>query len=227
MAAGPEPPLREQASRILRAAIEAADARAAVRRALKIEGNNLRIDDTAIDLGSVRRIHLIGAGKAACAMALGARDVLGDRLDGGTITTKHGHARSVPAIDVWEAGHPLPDANGMAGAVEALHTARAAGPDDVLLCLLSGGASALWPAPPPGIALGDLQRVTDALLRAGAPIGELNAVRKHLSRISGGQLARAAAPARVLTLAVSDVVDSPPDVVGGGPPRAPPTTGAG
>ncbi|MBA4159344.1 MAG: glycerate-2-kinase family protein, partial [Gemmatimonadetes bacterium] len=208
---------RDTAARILRAALDAVEPRRAVRRALKLEGDLLRTAGETIDLAEIERVLLVGAGKAAPGMALGALDVLGDRVRAGTITTKDGHEQDVPGIDVWEAAHPIPDTRGLAGASEALHLCRGAGARDLVLCLLSGGASALWPAPPPGVALGDLQRITDALLRAGSPIGEVNAVRKHLSRLSGGQLARAASPARLLTLVVSDVVGSPLDVIASGP----------
>jgi glycerate 2-kinase len=118
----------------------------------------------------------------------------------------------------------VPDTRGLAGAVDALRVARSAGPRDVVLCLLSGGASALWPCPPDGVGLTDLRALTDRLLRAGAPIGDLNAVRKHLSRIAGGRLAKAAYPARVVTLAVSDVVGDAPDVIASGPTVPDPTT---
>jgi glycerate 2-kinase len=216
---------RDAAHRILTAALAAVDAGDAVRRALRLNGDALTIaDEERIDLGDIDRIWLIGAGKAAVPMALAAREVLGDRIAGGTITTKHDHGGEVPGIDVWEAAHPVPDATGLAGAADALACARQAGERDLVLCLLSGGASALWPAPPPGVMLGDVAALTAALLRAGATIRELNAVRKHLSRIGGGGLARAAHPARIVTLAVSDVVGSPLDVIASGPTVPDPTT---
>lgn len=196
---------------ILGAALAAIHGRAAVRRALSQDKSS-------------ERIWLVGVGKAACGMAQGALDVLGTQVCGGTVTTKESHALPLPGIIVQEASHPLPDARGIAGADAALRLAESATGGDLVLCLLSGGASALWPAPPTGVTLEDLRATTDALLRAGAPIQELNAVRKHLSRIAGGQLARAAFPARVLTLAISDVVGSPPDVIGSGPSVPDPTT---
>jgi glycerate-2-kinase len=151
--------------------------------------------------------------------------VLGERVAGGTITVPAGGpTRRLPGIDVWTASHPVPDTHGLAGAAAALEVARAAGEDDLVLCLLSGGASALWPAPPAGVSLSDLRAATGSLLRAGAPIAEINAVRRHLSRIAGGWLARAAAPARLVTLAVSDVVGSAPDAIGSGPTVPDPTT---
>jgi glycerate 2-kinase len=217
-------PLRDLAARVLRAGLAAVEPRAAVRRALIREGDLLRIGQHTIDLADTERVLLVGAGKAAPAMALGVLDVLGPKVAGGTITTRHAHARPVPGIEVWEAGHPLPDTHGLAGVAAALETARQATERELLVCVLSGGTSALWPAPPPGISLSDLQTTGAALLRSGAPIGELNAVRKHLSRIGGGQLVRAAHPARVLALVVSDVVGSPLDVIASGPTVPDPTT---
>ncbi|HEX8691177.1 MAG TPA: DUF4147 domain-containing protein [Longimicrobium sp.] len=217
--------LREDARRILDAAVAAADAREAVRRALALDGDALTVAGRErIDLSRVEHVWIVAAGKAAARMARGAVEVLGERVVGGTVTTKDRHGEPVPPLELWEAAHPVPDARGLAGAADALRTARAAGERDLLLCLLSGGASALWPAPPPGVSLGDLRVLTERLLRAGATIRELNTVRKHLSRIGGGWLARAALPARVVTLAVSDVVGSPLDVIASGPTVPDPTT---
>jgi glycerate 2-kinase len=218
-------PLREHARAILAAAIAAADARAAVVRALSVDGERLTVAGTEeVDLASVDRVLLIGAGKAAAAMAAGALQVLGERVAEGTLTTKDGHGADLPRVEVWEAAHPVPDTRGMAGAADALRLARQAGPRDLVLCLLSGGASALWPAPVPGVSLTQLREMTDVLLRSGATIHEMNTVRKHLSRIGGGWLARAAAPARVVTLAVSDVVGGALDVIASGPTVPDPTT---
>jgi len=217
--------MRDDARRIADAAIAAADPRAAVLRALRLEGDVLVVrGEERIALGEVERVWLIGAGKAAVGMALAAREVLGDRIAGGTLCTRDGYGGEVPGIDSWEAAHPVPDTRGLAAAADALAFARAARRRDLVLCLLSGGASALWPAPVEGVSLTDLRAVTGALLRAGATIREMNTVRKHLSRISGGWLARAAYPARVVTLAVSDVVGSPLDVIGGGPTVPDPST---
>jgi hydroxypyruvate reductase len=209
--------MRDDARRILDAAIAAVDPRAAVLRALRREGDALAVGGERVDLRDVERVLIVGAGKAAAGMARGAFEVLGDRAAGGCITVPHGGGAELPGIEVWEAAHPVPDTHGLAGAVAALRVARAAGERDLVLCLLSGGASALWPCPPASVGLSDVREVTAALLRAGAEIGEMNAVRKHLSRIAGGGLARAAAPARLVTLAISDVVGSPLDVIGSGP----------
>lgn len=210
---------------VLQAALDAADAGRAVERALRSETNALAgAGLRPVSVGSVGHCSVVAAGKAACAMVRGAQSVLGEPLRGGTCTTRKGYAAAVPGVELWEAGHPLPDAHSLAGAADALRWARRAGAADLVLCLLSGGASALWAAPPRGVLLGDVRDTTALLLRSGAPIQEVNAVRKHLSRIAGGQLARAAFPARVLTLIVSDVVGSPVDVIASGPTVADPTT---
>lgn len=218
--------MRRHVRPILDAALAAADPRAAVSRALSLEGDTLRVAGTErVDLARVERIVLVGAGKAAAGMALGVLDALGERISGGTITTPGAHLRPLPpGIEAWEAAHPVPDTRGLAGAVSALRAARSAGPRDLVLCLLSGGASALWPAPPPGVTLSELRETTVALLRAGVPIAGVNAVRKHLSRIAGGWLAKEAWPARVVTLLVSDVVGSPLDAIASGPTVPDPTT---
>jgi glycerate-2-kinase len=201
--------LRADLDPVLRAALAAAEPEAAVRGALAANDTRLRTGDGPI--------WLIGAGKATAAMARGARAALGDRVAGGSLTLPRGSRAVIPGVEVWEARHPVPDVQGLAGAAHALQLARGLGHDDILLCLLSGGASALWPAPPDGVSLGALRESTEALLRSGAPIAEMNAVRKHLSRIGGGQLARAAAPARVITLAVADVIGAGDDSIGSGP----------
>ncbi len=216
--------LRNDARRILDAAVAAADPRAAVLRALRREGDALVVGDDTVDLGAVERVLIVGAGKAAAGMARGALEVLGGRIAGGTVTVPHGGGAELAEIEVWEGAHPVPDTHGLAGAVAALRVARAAGERDLVLCLLSGGASALWPCPAGTVGLSDVREVTAGLLRAGAEIGEINAVRKHLSRIAGGGLARAAQPARVVTLALSDVVGSALDVIGSGPTVPDPTT---
>jgi glycerate 2-kinase len=211
-------PLRQHLRAIYGAAVAAADPRAAVAGALGMEEGALVVAGREhVPLAEVERILLVGAGKAACGMAAGALEVLGGWVAEGTVTTVDGAAAPLEGIDVWEAAHPLPDTRGLAGAAEALRLARSARSGDLLLCLLSGGASALWAAPPAGVTLEELRAATRALLRSGAPIAEVNAVRKHLSRIAGGGLARAASPARLLTLAVSDVVGGGVDAIGSGP----------
>jgi hydroxypyruvate reductase len=146
-----------------------------------------------------------------------------DRL-AGIAVTRHGYGRPTRHIPVVEAGHPVPDEAGLKGTERALALAQAAGADDLVLVLLSGGASANWIAPAAGITLAEKQAVTRALLRSGAVIGDMNALRKHLSRIKGGRLARLAFPAKLVTLAISDVPGDDPSVIGSGPTVPDPTT---
>ena len=176
------------------------------------------------------RIICLAAGKGAAAMAAAAeRHYLDDlgidpaRLTG-LATTRHGHGVSTRRIDVIEAGHPVPDEAGQRAAEQTLRLAQAATADDLVLVLLSGGGSANWIAPAHGVSFAQKQQATRLLLRSGAPIGALNTVRKHLSRIKGGRLARAAAPARIETLAISDVPHDDPAVIASGPTVPDPST---
>ncbi len=176
------------------------------------------------------RIVLLAAGKAAGSMAevteriyLGERALAPDRVTGIAVA-RHGYGRPTRVVEMVEAGHPIPDAAGLAAAERALSFADAADSDDLVLVLMSGGASANWIAPTGGITFTDKQAVTRALLKCGAHIGEINTVRKHLSRIKGGRLARHAFPARVVTIAVSDVPGDDPAVIGSGPTVPDPST---
>jgi hydroxypyruvate reductase len=176
------------------------------------------------------RLIMLAAGKAAGSMTevaerhyLDAGALPPGRVDGIAVT-RHGYGRPTRIVPVVEAGHPVPDAAGLAAAERALALADGAGASDLVLVLLSGGASANWIAPAAGLALAEKQAVTRALLKSGASIGEINTVRKHLSRIKGGRLAARAAPARVVTLAISDVPGDDPAVIGSGPTVADPST---
>src|ERR1700760_859223 len=142
----------------------------------------------------------------------------------GIATTRHGHGVPTRQIKVIEAGHPVPDEAGLKGAEQSLHLAGTAEADDLLLVLLSGGGSANWIAPAQGVSFAQKQQVTRALLRSGAPIGEVNTVRKHLSRIKGGRLARAGQRAEIVTLAISDVPRDDPSAIASGPTVPDPTT---
>lgn len=172
------------------------------------------------------RLILLGAGKAAASMAAVAepryRD-LGDRFVGLAVT-RTGYGEPAGRIEIVEAGHPTPDEAGLRAASRALALAEGAGPDDLVLVLLSGGGSANWTLPAGGLTLADKQAITRALVRSGAPIDEMNTLRKHLSRIKGGRLAAAARRARLLTLAISDVPGDDPSVIASGPTVADPTT---
>jgi glycerate 2-kinase len=174
------------------------------------------------------RLIVLAAGKAAGALAEVAEAHYLARLPhgrlGGIAVTRHGYGRPTKLIPVVEAGHPVPDEAGLAGAEGMLAIAEAAGADDLVLVLLSGGASANLIAPAPGISIADKQATTRAILRSGANIGEFNCVRKHLSRIKGGRLTKHAHPAKIVTLAISDVPGDDPAVIGSGPTVPDPTT---
>lgn len=169
------------------------------------------------------RTVVIGAGKASAAMARAFEQNWPGPLKG-LVVTRHGHGVPCERIEIVEASHPVPDAAGEAAARRVLDLARGLGPDDQLVCLISGGGSALLSLPAPDLTLADKQAVTRALLRSGATIGEINTVRKHLSAIKGGRLAAAAAPARLVTLAISDVSGDDPAVIASGPTVPDPTT---
>jgi len=216
--------LRRAAARCLEAALQAADPRAAVRRALTLDGHWLVVFGDASDLNHFSAIFVVGGGKAGAAMAAALEEVLGDRINAGVVSVKYGHTAPTSRVRVVEAGHPLPDAASVAAAEEVLAMARRAGERDLVFVLISGGGSALLTAPPDGITLEDKLAVTRRLLDAGAPIGELNTVRKHLSRIKGGHLAQAFAPARSIALILSDVLGNPLDVIASGPTVPDPTT---
>ena len=208
--------LRQDALACLRAAIEAVEPEGLVRRHLS--------SPAAAPPGD-GAVHLAAIGKAAAAMARGAAEVLGPRLAGGVVVAPPGAAgEPPPGCRSFIGGHPAPDAGSVAGGRAVLELAEALRADDHLLCLVSGGGSAVMTLPPEGLSLGDVRATTTALLRAGASIGELNAVRKHLDRLKGGRLARAAAPARTLGLVLSDVVGDPLDVIASGPLSPDPTT---
>ena len=164
-----------------------------------------------------RNIYVVGAGKAGASMAAAVERVLGRRITAGLVNVKDGHTAKLRHIELNECGHPVPDSRGVDGAERIAALAASAEEDDLVLCLISGGASALLPAPAPPITLEEKQSVTRLLLACGANIHEINAVRKHISRIKGGQLARLAAPATVESLLLSDVIGDDLDVIGSGP----------
>jgi hydroxypyruvate reductase len=201
--------LREDARTIFAAAVAAADPARVVREALEDEST----------ITGHRRLHLLAIGKAACAMAEGALATLSPSLLVGEalIVTNRGNAHPVAGARVLIAGHPLPDRPGAAAAGEVVDRLKAAGPDDLVLVLLSGGSSSLLPAPVAGISLEDKARATQTLLGSGAGIAEVNTVRKHLSLLKGGGMARLAHPASLYSLILSDVPGDDPGTIGSGP----------
>jgi hydroxypyruvate reductase len=171
------------------------------------------------------RTIVVGAGKASAAMARAVEQHFPGAVSGLSVT-RYGHGVKTERIEIVEAAHPVPDAAGSAAAARILAMVQGLAEDDLVLCLISGGGSALLALPAPGITLADKQAVNKALLRSGAAIGEMNCVRKHLSAIKGGRLAVAAAPAQVVTLMISDVPNDDPSVIASGPTVADPTTAA-
>jgi hydroxypyruvate reductase len=215
--------LTRHAEVIFRAALSAVRPDTLVRRMLRVQGDRLRVGELPYTLGA-GRVLVAGGGKASGAMAAALEGVLDDRIDVGVVAVKDGHTVPTSRVRLREAGHPVPDARGVAAAEAMISLAHSAREGDLLIVLLSGGGSALLTLPTEGITLEDKRRVTDHLLRAGAAIGDLNAVRKHLSRIKGGRLAQAVPAGRVLTLILSDVVGDRLDVIASGPTSPDPTT---
>jgi len=199
--------LRSDARAILAAALAAADPTAAVDLALRSRD----------DLDGFQRIFVVGAGKAGGTMARATENYLGARITSGCVNVKDGDATRTGYIELRRCGHPVPDERGFSGARRIAELCSEAGEGDLVICLFSGGASALMPFPAPPISLAEKQETTKLLLACGASIGEINSVRKHLSGIKGGQLARLAAPARVLCLILSDVVGDDVGVIASGP----------
>ncbi len=209
---------------IWRAAIAAVDPSAAVQKALQLRNGRLIAAERQDDLAAFQRVLVIGAGKATAAMAEAVEILLGGRISDGLIIVKHGHAGKLGRIEQVEAGHPIPDTAGVEGTARILELAERADERTLVLCLLSCGGSSLLVAPADGIRLEDKQNATNLLLRAGASIDELNAVRKHLSAVKGGLLARKIAPAPLITLILSDVLGDRLDVIASGPTVPDPST---
>jgi glycerate 2-kinase len=214
--------LRALSMKIFKAALSKADPYQAVLGNLSLKGNNLRIHNGAkihqeFDLSRFKRITVLGAGKSASPMAAACEAILQERLSGGLIITKYGHGAPLSKIGVIEAGHPLPDQAGCLGSRQIITRLQACGSEDLILFLTSGGCSALFTSPPDSIPLKEKQKTTRLLLNSGAPIQELNTVRKHLSLVKGGRAARFAFPAVVINLVLSDVIGDPLDIIGSGP----------
>ena len=238
---------RERIIAVLDAAIRAVDPRAAVRAHMARSGDVLRIGECSYRLSEIDRIIVVGGGKAGAPMAAAIHEILPDRITAGVVNVKYGHtttaggwkvrfenrpvARSEAKMDgphpsspadtgyiaIIEAGHPVPDAAGLAGAQRIAALLQGLTERDLVIVLISGGGSALLPLPADAITLADYQVLTSLLLGCGADITEVNTIRKHCSRLQGGQLARLAAPAQIATLILSDVVGTPLDAIASGP----------
>ena len=209
--------MRRDAHAIFRASLEAADPEKAVRQAVRVEADSLVVGTRRYDLRKFRSVQVVGAGKASATMARAVERLLGRRVSGGLINTKYGHLARLKKISLHEAGHPVPDQSGIQGARRIAALLESCGEEDLVIALISGGASALLPLPAEPVTLEEKQATTKQLLACGATINEINAVRKHISAIKGGQMARLAAPATMIALLLSDVIGDPLDVIGSGP----------
>ena len=218
----PQGARRARLEALFRQALAAVDASAAVRRAVSQRDGELSI--AGVPLAPGARLVVLAAGKAAAEMAAALEQVAGARIAAGLAVTKDGHGVPLERIALREAAHPVPDARSERAAREAIDLVQSARRDDVLVVLLSGGASSLLSGPAPGLTLGDVALTTEALLAGGVAIEELNAVRKHLSAVAGGRLARRTGCGRIEVLAISDVPGDRLDVIGSGPFAPDPTT---
>lgn len=209
--------LRSQALRIFRAGLKAAAPEEAVLRHVSIKHGALVAGKERYRLSAFRHVYVIGAGKATARMAKAVERLLGKRITGGLVNVNYGGRATLRRVEQNECGHPIPDANGEEGARRIAEIARNAGPDDLIICLISGGASSMLVLPMAPVTLEDKQETTRLLLECGASIQEINGVRKHLSAVKGGKLALLAHPATVLTLILSDVVGNEMGMIGSGP----------
>jgi len=214
--------MREDIERIYRAAIASVNPQEAIHRHLALENNILTAGGgdgiaATFNLSDYSRVLVVGAGKATAPMARAVEDILGNRVTEGVVVVKYGYTENLSKIIIMEAAHPVPDTNGVEGAMKIRSMLEDADENTLVISLISGGGSALLALPAGNISLEEKQKVTDLLLKSGASIHEMNAVRKHISAVKGGNLARAAYPATVLNLMISDVVGDNMDVIASGP----------
>jgi len=210
--------LRKDVLSILHSCIKASDPHYAIRKCVKLKRGKLWVDSYSYDLKLIKRIFVIGAGKASARMAQAIEQVLGDRITSGVVVTKTCHTLPLYSnIDLVEGRHPLPDREGLKGTGRIVKLLSRTAPDDLVIFLLSGGGSALLVSPVAGISLRDKIKLTDELLRCGADIKEINTIRKHISQVKGGRLAELAQPSPVLTLILSDVIGNRLDSIASGP----------
>ncbi|MEE4262716.1 MAG: glycerate kinase [Desulfobacteraceae bacterium] len=209
--------LRQQALEIFQAALKAVDPVEAIFKYVQVVDDTIQVGEHRFAFKDYDRILVVGAGKAGAPMARALEELLGDRITGGVIVVKEGHGLPLAHVRIHEASHPVPDERGIKGAEEILSLVKDAGERDLVLCLISGGGSALLVAPAEGVTLEDKQEVTRLLLACGADIHEINTIRKHLSRAKGGGLARFAYPATVVSLILSDVIGDDLNVIASGP----------
>ena len=211
--------LRGDACSVLEAALEAVDPEQAIFNALKLDGDILSFKGGRVNLAEISRVIVVGGGKAGGLMARAVEKLFGLRIEAGLVNVLEGteNAVNLTKMKLHGANHPVPSESGVMGVKQMLELTTGLSEGDLVIALISGGGSALMPYPAEGIGLDDLQAITGSLLKAGATINELNAVRKHLSAFKGGQLARHCAPARVVSLILSDVIGDPLDIIASGP----------
>lgn len=202
--------VREVVLDVAECAIEAVDAYKSTKNMIRVEEDSLLVKDLIFDMRKVRNIYVLGGGKATFSIAKALDEILGERITRGTIIVKRGEKRRLKNIKVLEAGHPIPDEAGYEGAQEIIEIAKEACENDLVFCAITGGASALMPFPVKGISLEDKKRVTELLLKCGATIDEINAVRNHISEIKGGRLAKYLHPAEIINLIIVDEVAGQP-----------------
>jgi glycerate-2-kinase len=215
---------KQQAIEIFLAGVESVKPKNLIKQYVSTDNDMLWINGASFDLTVKRNIYVIGFGKASAAMSQTLESILGSRITKGCVITKYGHSVPQRFIEIIEAGHPVPDKNGIRGTEHILSIVRNAGKDDLVICLISGGGSALLADVPEGCTLEDLKLLNNLLLNVGANITEINCIRKHLSKVKGGLLSKAAYPAMLISLIISDVIGDPLDVIASGPTTPDPTT---
>jgi len=215
---------RSVAEKIFLAGVDRVIPERLISKSISFENNVLKTGDHSFDAGSFQNIYVLGAGKASALMGAEIEKILGNRIADGHIVVKYGYACGLKMIKVTEAGHPVPDSNSFAATRFILGIAKKAAVNDLVICLLSGGGSALLSDCPEGISPEEMAGFNRLMVNSGAAIGEINALRKHLSGVKGGQLARAVYPATLISLILSDVINDPLDVIASGPTVPDPST---
>lgn len=216
--------MRQDAIRIFNQGLKAVDPKTCIKRHCRINSHFLTVKDRQFDLDQFDAIWVLGAGKAAASMGAAIEEILGDRIAQGLVIVKYDHVEQLNHIKIVEAGHPIPDENGLTGSRQLLDMTEKADEKTLVINLISGGGSALMALPADGLSLTDKQEITQVLLQCGATIHEINTIRKHLSGIKGGRLAASVYPATMICLALSDVVGDDLDIISSGPGVGDPST---
>jgi len=208
---------RDLALLCLEQAVNAADPKRLIKAKVKVKKDRLQVGGCTFDLGKFKHVYVVGGGKAGAKMSQAIEEILGKHVTAGVVNIPYGTSQKTNVIELNEASHPVPDKAGVDGTLRIMSLAEQAKKDDLVICLISGGGSSLMPLPQEGISLIDKQALTNALLKSGAAITEINTVRKHLSAFKGGWLAKKAYPATLLNLVLSDVMGDPLDSIASGP----------